>query len=293
MKSGITHCLSLGVCWSLTTTALLAVPPWLHAASSKEKTAEKAEKADRSEKLEKYDKGVLSIELKGLLVPFDTGNLSARSTGVITTMKKEGDVVRKGDVVVNLEDDLERLAVDAEQSVYDKRKFEAESAEKLGTKGGISDDALRTARTNLKTADIQLRQAKVAQEHKTVVAPFDGVVTRRIRNPGEGVDQYNMQLITMVGLSKVYLETYLPANRLKDVQSGQPVEVRVADLPGRTYTGAVDFIAPVIDPASGEFRMKILIPNEDRSLRSGMSAAGTLALAATNSDAIPGPAAAQ
>ncbi len=276
MKTGITHCLPLVVAGAFVLTAL----PLTQAASSKEK----------AEKIEKNDKGTLTIELKGLLVPFDTANLSARSTGVIKTMKKEGDAVRKGDVVVNLEDDLERLAVESEQSVFDKRKFEAESSEKLGTKGGISDDALRTARTNLKTADIQLQQARVAQEHKTVVAPFDGIVTRRIRNPGEGVDQYNMQLITMVGLSKVYLETYLPANRLKDVQQGQPVEVRVPDLPGRTYVGTVDFIAPVIDPASGEFRLKILIPNEDRSLRSGMSAVGTLALAAANSDAIPGPA---
>ncbi len=257
-------------------------------------TAPAATNKDKSaEHIEKTNKGALTIELKGLLIPFDQANLSARSTGVIRTMKKEGDAVHLGDIVVTLEDDMERLSVESAQSVFDKRKFEAESSEALAKKGGTSDDALRTARTNLKTAEIQLQQSKVAQEHKTVVAPFDGVITRRIRSVGEAVDQYNTQLLTMVNLSKVYLETYLPTNRLKDVQPGQSVEVRVADLPGRSYNGAVDFIAPVVDPASGEFRMKILIPNEDRSLRSGMSAVGSLVLAAPNSDAIPGPLAPQ
>ena len=269
---------------------LHASAPVAPAANTKEKASERAEKA---EKAEKNDKGALTIELKGLLIPFDTANLSARSTGVISAMKKEGDTVHKGDVVVNLEDDLERLSVEAEQSVYDKRKFEAESSEKLVSKGGTSEDSARTARTNLKTAEIQLQQAKVAQDHKTVQAPFDGIITHCIRHTGEGVDQYNMQLVTMVNLSKVYLETYLPANRLKDVQPGQPVEIHVPDLPGRVYTGTVDFVAPVIDPASGEFRMKILIANEDRSLRSGMTAIGALALPSPSSDAIPGPVSAQ
>ena len=102
------------------------------------------------------------------------------------------------------------------------------------------------------------------------------MVTRHIRSVGEATDNY-LPLLTMVDLSKVYLETYLPANRLRDVQSGQPVEVTVPDLPGRKFAGTVEYIAPVIDPASGEFRVKILVPNEDHALRSGMGAVGSFA----------------
>jgi membrane fusion protein (multidrug efflux system) len=193
-------------------------------------------------------------------------------------MKKEGDEVHQGEVVVHLEDDAERLQVEGEQAVLDKRRFEAESNAKLHAKGGGSEDDNRTAQTNLKTAEIQLQQAIVAQDKKTVKAPFDGVVTKRIRAVGEAVDQY-FPLLTMVNLSQVYLETYLPANRLRDLQTGQAVEVHVADMPERTFTGHVDFIAPVIDPASGEFRIKILLANADRALRSGMSATGIVELA--------------
>jgi membrane fusion protein (multidrug efflux system) len=221
--------------------------------------------------------GSTTLELKGLLTPLDQANLSSRSAGVIRDMKQEGDEVHKGDVVVTLEDDAEKLQADSARALLDKRRFEATSATKLHEKGTDSEDEARTADTNLKTADIQLKEALVAQDKKLVRAPFDGVVTRRIREVGEAVDQY-FPLLTMVNLSKVYLETYLPANRLQDVQPGQPVEVRVPDLPGRTFKGQIHFIAPVIDPASGEFRVKILLSNEDRALRSGMTAIGIVEL---------------
>ena len=221
--------------------------------------------------------GSTTIELKGLLIPMDQANLSSRSTGVIREMKKEGDQVSKGEVVVSLEDDAEKLQVDTAQALLDKRRFEEDSAAKLHSKGGGSEDEMRTAQTNLKTAEIQLKEAMVALDKKNVKAPFNGVVTRRIRAPGEAVDQY-FPLLTMVDLSKVYLETYLSANRLRDLSPGQSVEVRVPDLAGRVFKGQVDFVAPVIDPASGEFRLKILLANDDRALRSGMTALGILEL---------------
>lgn len=221
------------------------------------------------------DKSTTSLELKGLVIPLEQANLSSRGTGVIKTLKEEGAEIHKGDVVFSLDDDAERAAVDTQKAVLDKRSWEVESNKKLRSKGGSSEDEERTIIANFKTAEAQVREAEAMLDKKTVRAPFDGVVVRRIRAPGEAVDQY-MPVVNAVNLSKVYFETYLPANRLKDVHSGVPVEVRVPDLPGRTFSGRVDFIAPVIDPASGEFRIKVLISNDDRSLRSGMSAIGLL-----------------
>ena len=103
-------------------------------------------------------------------------------------------------------------------------------------KGQRQQADARTAQTNLKTAEIQLKQAEVALEKKTVHSPFDGVVTRHMRELGEATDNF-LPLLTLVDLSKVYLETYLPANRLRDVQPGQPVEVAVPDLPGTEIRG--------------------------------------------------------
>ena len=218
-----------------------------------------------------------TLELKGLLIPLHQANLSSRSTGVIRTMKEEGDEVHKDDVVVSLDDDNEKLAVESGKAILDVRKSEYDTSKGLSQKGSDSLQNTNMALANYKTSEASYKQAQVALEKKSVHAPFDGIVTKRMRQPGEATDNY-LPLLTMVDLSKLYLETYLPANRLRDVQPGQPVEVSVPDLPGKTFRGSVDFIAPVIDPASGEFRVKIVLDNSAHALRSGMSAVGLLPL---------------
>lgn len=218
-----------------------------------------------------------TLELKGLLVPLHQANLSSRATGVIRTMKEEGEEFKKDEIVVSMDDDNERLAVDSARSVLNVRTHELQSSNDLQKKGSESESNRRIAQANFETAEIQLKQAQVALEKKSVHVPFEGVVTKRIRQPGEATDNY-LPLLTVVDLSQLYLETYLPANRLRDVQPGQQVEVSVPDLSSKKFTGKVEFIAPVIDAASGDFRMKILLDNRDRALRSGMSAVGLLPL---------------
>ena len=222
-------------------------------------------------------------ELKGLLVPLHQANLSSRSTGLIRSMKDEGDEVKKDGIVVTLDDDNEKLAVESAQSVLNVRTSEKKQSDELQIKGTESIANQNIARANFETAGIQLKQAQVALDKKYVYAPFNGVVTKRIRQPGEATDNY-LPLLTLVDLSEVYLETFLPANRLRDVQPGQTVEVTVPDLPGRKFTGKVDFIAPVIDAASGDFRMKILVDNRDHALRSGLAATGLLSLPPHNAE---------
>ncbi len=224
-----------------------------------------------------------TLELKGLLRPLHEANLSSRSTGVIRMMKEEGEEFKKDEVVVGLDDDNEKLAVESAKSVLRVRSSEKSQSDELQKKGSESTSNQRIAQANFETAEIQLKQADVALEKKSVHAPFSGVVTKRIRQPGEATDNY-LPLMTVVDLSQVYLETYLPANRLRDVQPGQAVEVSVPDLPNKKFTGKVEFIAPVIDAASGDFRMKILLNNADHVLRSGMSASGLLPLAPRNAE---------
>ena len=153
-------------------------------------------------------------------------------------MKKEGDEVQAGDVVVNARRRHRTAHRRAAQSVFDKRKFEVESNEKLYARQGwpARTPCARRARTSRPPRSNSSRP-RSAQDYKTVrraVRRRDGAPHPLHRRGGR---PYNVQLLTMVNLSKVYFETYLPANRLKDVQPGQRVEVRVTDLPGTHVHG--------------------------------------------------------
>ena len=119
-----------------------------------------------------------TLELKGLLIPLHQANLSSRSTGVIRMMKEEGDEVRKDDVVISLDDDNEKLAVDSGKAILDVRQSEYDTSKGLSQKGSDSRQNTNMALANLKTADASYKQAIVALEKKSVHAPFDGVVTK-------------------------------------------------------------------------------------------------------------------
>ena len=89
---------------------------------------------------------------------------------------------------------------------------------------------------------------------RKVVAPFDGVVSERLRERGEAVDEFT-PVITLINLNELYLEIFLPAARLRQVKLGLPVKVTVTDLPGQEFAGAIAEVSPGVNPASGEFKV--------------------------------------
>jgi membrane fusion protein (multidrug efflux system) len=94
--------------------------------------------------------------------------------------------------------------------------------------------AVAQARANLETAELQLSYA-------TITAPVDGVVTKKVVQLGEIV-QPGQSFLTLVPLEDIWVTANFKETQLKDVRSGQKVEVDV-DLYGRTFPGRVDSIA--------------------------------------------------
>ena len=94
--------------------------------------------------------------------------------------------------------------------------------------------AVAQARANLETAELQLSYA-------TITAPVDGVVTKKTVQLGEIV-QPGQSFMTLVPLQDIWVTANFKETQLRDVRSGQKVDVDV-DLYGRTFPGRVDSIA--------------------------------------------------
>lgn len=211
-----------------------------------------------------------TIQAKGLLKPFREVRLASRSQGVIREIKEEGTVVKEGDSVVQLEDSRELIEVEKQKRVLEMREFEGNAGESLGSTGSISKLEGMEKKLNHEVAKLLLAEAKELLERRRVVSPFPGVVTERMREVGEAVDEF-VPVLTVVDLSKLYFEAYLPANRARDVSTGQTAEVRVDNFPEKTFPGVVKLISPVVNPASSEFKVRIEIDNSEHLLRSGVS----------------------
>ncbi len=73
-------------------------------------------------------------------------------------------------------------------------------------------------------------------------------------------------------LDRVHAVLYLDQEYLAVIQRDQAAEVRVPALGDRAFQGQVEVVDPVIDPASGLFRVKVVIDNPDLVLRPGSPA---------------------
>lgn len=214
-----------------------------------------------------------SAEVQGLLIPFEQARLASRAKGVIDDIKHEGDRVKKGDVVMQLESEIESLQYDQQRRILELRAFERGSSDELAEKSVISKTEVEQKRVNHEVAKVQLELAGRMLDARKVLAPFDGVVAQRLRERGEAVDEFT-PVITLVNLNDLYLEVFMSAARFRDIHVGDDVVVRAPDLPGRTFIGKVAEIAPAVNPASGDFKVRVLVPN-----REGALVAGTAALA--------------
>lgn len=134
----------------------------------------------------------------------------------------------------------------AEQAEIDARVAEADQS--------IAERDIEVARVNLDTAEAQLRLDEVLLERLRLTAPFDGVVTARLRelgavmNPGEA-------LFTLVDPATVWIQAFVDEARAGDLAVGQPAEVRLRSRPGETFAGTVARVGLENDRVSEERRL--------------------------------------
>lgn len=211
------------------------------------------------------------FSVEGLLLPSAQAKLASRAKGVIEEIKREGDAVKAGETVMQLESEMERLQHDQQKHILDLRTFERAASDELSEKSVISKTEVEEKRVNHEVAKVQLELAGRLLDMRKVVAPFDGVVSERLRERGEAVDEFT-PVVTLVNLSELYLEVFLPATKLRQVKVGTPVKVSIADAPGREFSGAVAEVSPGVNPASGEFKVRVRVPNPQGELVAGTPA---------------------
>ncbi len=106
-----------------------------------------------------------------------------------------------------------------------------------------------------------------------VKSPISGVVTERLANPGQAVDQSQMtpwQMMTIVNTNNIWVDADVYEKDLSRVHVGQPAELRVAAYPDKVFRGSVLRIAPALDSKSHAVHVRMEIPNQQSTLRDGM-----------------------
>lgn len=90
----------------------------------------------------------------------------------------------------------------------------------------------------------------------------------RIRNPGEFVE--DSEILSLAQIDPLNVEVVLPLDLFGRVRIGMDASVALGGPVAGTYDATVTVVDPVVDAASGTFRARLQIPNEDLAIPSGL-----------------------
>lgn len=197
---------------------------------------------------------------------------------------KVGDLVKKGDLLLRLDDRFIQAQLKANREFVDANnvkirdqtrqvaRYTALEAKSMGTPLELekSEIALADAREDLAKAELSLRQAELDLEHTIVRSPIDGIILERLVNPGETT--HRDQVVMKLGsLNTVYMTSQITEERMHAVQLGMNAEVTFPAFPGETFPGKVIKIDPNIDPVTRTFTAYVEVKNPDLRLKPGLS----------------------
>jgi HlyD family secretion protein len=230
---------------------------------------------------------------------------SAVSGKVTQIFHRDGDTVRRGDVLARVEPDLNQAqsladtknALSAAQIRYEQAKKNYDQDHALFNIGLLAGKQNRDSETEYLAAKQELEKSQekytlveksgipIGQspekfEGSNVVAPMDGVVLTKDVEIGEsitsGVSSFNAGtiLFTVADVSKMIVKAGVNEVDIGKIRVGMPVKVTLDAYPKIAFQGRIDRIAPAvrIDDKVRVFDVEVRLDAQGRELRSGMTA---------------------
>jgi HlyD family secretion protein len=239
-------------------------------------------------------------------------DISATIAGQVTRLAvKEGDRVRKGQLLLQIDAispraaarsseasmqalsrELDSARANHEQARLDYRRAEENHRAAIISKADLdraattlatSEAAMRAVERRVEQAQATLEGARDTLAKTTVLAPIDGVVTARRVEEGEvavvGVlNQPGTVLLTISDMAVVEAEMEVDETSIPSVKTGQEARVRIDAFPNRTFTGLVTEVgsSPIIKQAAAQneaikFKVKIQIKDPPDTIKPGLS----------------------
>lgn len=238
--------------------------------------------------------------ITGTIQPERRADLRAEVPAVVLrALKENGDTVRKGDVLVRLDDTAIRdglasaeAANRAAAQAYEQSLRQLERMKTLRGSGMTSAQALEDAeiRRNNTQSEVEASKARVViarqQLQRTEVrAPFDGIVSDRKVSAGDTA-QVGKELLKVIDPRSMRFEALVSADNVGAVQVGQAVRFRVNGYGDKEFAGKVRRVNPAANPTTRQVEVLVDFIGEQPKL-AGLYAEGRVETATRSSLTLP------
>jgi RND family efflux transporter MFP subunit len=182
----------------------------------------------------------------------------------------EGDQVRQGQLLAQLEDDDLRRTIDEAQAEERYARAELERQAALVQRSVVSRTAFDRAHADWVKARAAADRAAVQAGFLQLVAPADGRIIRRDGEVGQLIGA-NQTVFWMSCCAPLRVAAEVDEEDIARVQPGQKVLLRADAFPGQVFEGTVQAVTPKGDPVARSYRVRITLPADTR-LMIGMTA---------------------
>ena len=200
----------------------------------------------------------ITKKFPGKLLPIEQSKLAFEIPGKINKIYVDiGDSVKKGDVMVKLDDREASAQLNQAKAAYELSNQILERFENLRQQGHISIQDLDKARSDYIIAKSQFEFFEVKLQQTNLIAPFDGIIQSRFLDTGTVINS-GIPILEIIDSNYVEAHISVPVVYLKDMEIGKNYNF---EFDGKTTTAVFSKLAPM-SPGGSDSRLAVFKFNE-------------------------------
>jgi membrane fusion protein (multidrug efflux system) len=197
-------------------------------------------------------------------------DISSKTSNIVTAVRfRDGERVRVGQVLVQLDDATARADVAAAQAAVTESESQYNRSRELLNTQALSKSSFDQLEATLKANRARLQASQARLEDTVIRAPFSGRVGLRRVSVGTLISPGDV-ITTLDDTSVIKLDFSVPETYVSMLREGLSVRATAPAFPGRTFAGKVASIDSRVDVNTRSVIVRALLANEDGALKAGM-----------------------
>jgi membrane fusion protein (multidrug efflux system) len=240
--------------------------------------------------------------ITGSVQPERRADLRAEvSAVVLQVLKENGDPVKRGELIVRLDDTSIRDTLTAAEAsaraavqAYEQAERQYQRMAKLRETNVVSEQQLEdveirrnTAQSDSAAAKTRVVTARQQLERTEVRAPFDGIVSDRKVSAGDTA-QVGKELVKVIDPQSLRFEGLVSADSIGEVKTGQRVQFRVHGFADREFSGTITRVNPAANATTRQVEVLVSFANaKEQPNVAGLYAEGRIETRTTSALTVP------
>ncbi len=210
------------------------------------------------------------INLPGAIEPWTTLEMKAEVGGIVEQILiREGDELKKGDLIARIENDDYRIALDRAEAGYKLAVAEFKRDKAVHGKGIISKAQLDIKETNMELTKANLDNAKLMLTRCTIKSPMSGVVNHLDAKVGLLLS-IGDPVALVLKIDRLKAVVGIPESDMPAVSHLDDVELTIKALEDRKIMVKKYFLSSAPDTSARLYRMELVVENPNRDILPGM-----------------------